>query len=45
VDRQLEVYRQPTDEGYADVRTLVPGDAVQPLAFPRVSITVRSLLG
>jgi Uma2 family endonuclease len=44
VERQLEVYRKPTADGYADVAVLVPGDAVQPLAFPDVSIAVSSLL-
>ncbi len=45
VDRQLEVFRQPTEDGYADMSVLVPGDAVQPLAFPGVSVAVNSLLG
>jgi Uma2 family endonuclease len=45
VDRQLEVFREPTAAGYADVQVLVPGDAVQPLSFPTISIAVSSLLG
>lgn len=44
-DRQLEVYREPAGDGYAVVQILKPGDVVQPVAFPGVTVAVRDLLG
>ena len=51
VDRQIEVYRNPTADSsqrhghrYADVTILTRADSVRPLAFPAVSIPVADLL-
>jgi len=44
IDRQLEVRREPNDDGYAAVRILKPGDTIQPLAFPDISVAVDDLL-
>ncbi len=42
--RQLIVYRQPTADGYADVRTYSDSDAVAPLAAPHSPVQVADLL-
>ena len=42
---RLEVFRSPGPEGYADHRTLKPGDRIAPLAFPDCSFDVGEILG
>jgi Uma2 family endonuclease len=42
---RLEVYRQPTSDGYQEVRLLQRGDAVALQAFPDLALTVDDLLG
>ncbi len=41
----LFVYRQPTPEGYQDVRAYQRGESVSPEAFPNVSFTLEEILG
>ena len=45
VDRQVEVYRDPTPEGYATISVHVPGDSLTPRALPDVSIRVEEIIG
>jgi Uma2 family endonuclease len=42
---QLEVFRQPSPQGYQDLRTLRRGEAVAPLLLPDLSLAVDALLG
>jgi Uma2 family endonuclease len=42
--RQIIVLREPHDGQYRSELILTPGDAVQPLAFPDVSIAVSDVL-
>jgi Uma2 family endonuclease len=42
---RLAVYRQPTSDGYQDVRLLQRGAPVVPQAFPDLALTVDDLLG
>lgn len=42
--RAIEVYRSKVDGVFTDVRRLVDGDALSPLAFPDVTIAVSSVL-
>jgi Uma2 family endonuclease len=44
VDGALEVRRNPTSEGYQTVTIYQPEEAVAPLAFPDLSISVSELL-
>jgi Uma2 family endonuclease len=45
VDRQLEVYRQPSSTGiYADLQVYLPGQSVAPLSAPDKPIAVSDLL-
>jgi Uma2 family endonuclease len=41
----LFVYRQPTPEGYQDVRAYRRGESVAPEAFPDVVFTLEEILG
>lgn len=41
----IEVYRDPAQEGYRDVRTLRRGQSLAPLAFPDVTLTADEILG
>jgi len=41
----LEVYRQPSADGYRDVRILRSGDTVSPEAFPDVVLSAADILG
>ena len=43
--QRLEVHRQPTPDGYQDVRSLQRGESVSPQAFPALPLTVDALLG
>jgi Uma2 family endonuclease len=42
---RLEVYRQPTSDGYQEVHLLQRGEPVAPEAFPDLALTVDDLLG
>jgi Uma2 family endonuclease len=42
--RELIVFRQPTGEGYADIRTYSEAETVSPLAMPQAKVAVRDLL-
>lgn len=42
---KIEVYRQPTMQGYQDVRLLQRGDTLSPQAFPDIALPVEALLG
>ena len=44
-EMRLEVYRQPTPEGYRERVWLWPDDTVTPQAFPDVNIPVEEMLG
>ena len=44
-ERCLEVYRDPTTEGYQNVRRLEEGQTVTIQAFPDITFTVDELLG
>jgi Uma2 family endonuclease len=44
-DDQLWVHREPTEEGYASVRSLTRGDTIAPKSFPDVAFTVDEILG
>jgi Uma2 family endonuclease len=41
----IEVYRDPSPEGYGEVLTLRRGDRISPLAFPDLVIEVDAILG
>ncbi|MEA2600207.1 MAG: hypothetical protein QOF89_1199 [Acidobacteriota bacterium] len=41
----LEVYRDPSPQGYRDVRTLRRGDRISPLTFPDLVLEVSAILG
>jgi Uma2 family endonuclease len=45
VTQRLEVHRQPTPDGYQDVRSLQRGESVAPQAFLQLVLTVEALLG
>lgn len=41
----IEVYRDPSPQGYREVLTLRRGDRISPLAFPDLMIEVDAILG
>jgi Uma2 family endonuclease len=41
----IEVYRDPRDGRYADVRTARRGETIAPLAFPDLTLAVSEILG
>ena len=41
----LDVQREPSADGYRDVRTLRHGESLTPLAFPDVTLAVDDILG
>lgn len=41
----LELYRDPSPQGYREVRTLGRGDRLSPLAFPDLVLSVSAILG
>ena len=43
--QSLEVYREPTPDGYQNVRQLTRGASLSSLAFPDVTIAVNEILG
>jgi Uma2 family endonuclease len=42
---RLVVLRDPTPRGYATTRALGRGEAITPLAFPEIALSVDDLLG
>lgn len=44
-ESRIEVYRDPSPEGYRQVAILRPGDRLSPLAFPDLMIEVNAILG
>ena len=44
-DKQIEVHRDPTPDGYKTVQVLKPGDVIRPLAFPEFEVAVSDILG
>jgi Uma2 family endonuclease len=45
VSDTLEIYRQPSPDGYREVSILRDGDTVSPEAFPDVVLSVAAILG
>jgi len=43
-DRQLEVYREPSDAGYAECAVLGSGETIEPLSAPGKSIGIADFL-
>ena len=41
----IEVYRDPSPQGYREVLTLRRGDRISPLAFPDLQLDVDAILG
>jgi Uma2 family endonuclease len=44
VENSLEVYRQPTPNGYSLILNLYPGQEVAPIAFPDFTVSVDLIL-
>ncbi len=42
---RVEVYREPTTEGYRQIRVLARGQPLEPRAFPDLALNVDDLLG
>jgi Uma2 family endonuclease len=42
---QVEVFRQPSPQGYQDLRTLRRGEVVSPLLLPELPLPVEAILG
>ncbi len=45
VDRRIEIYRDPSPDGYGSVVAIGPGGTVSPLAFPDIVLRVEDILG
>ena len=45
VDRRIEIYRDPSPDGYRSVVSVGPGGTVSPLAFPDLVLLVEDILG
>jgi Uma2 family endonuclease len=45
LQREIQVFRQPSDNGYREVGTLHPGDRLSPQAFPDFELRVEAILG
>jgi hypothetical protein len=43
--QRVEVYRDPSPDGYRSVRHATPGDTLASLAFPDVTLRVNEILG
>lgn len=43
--RQIEVYREPRQDGYRTVTRYAPGESLSLLAFPDVTLNVSEILG
>jgi Uma2 family endonuclease len=44
-ESRIEVYRDPSPEGYQQVAIVRPGERLSPLAFPDLAIEVNAILG
>ncbi len=44
VERRIEVYREPSADGYKAIRYAVVGDTISPLAFPDLMLKVDEIL-
>jgi Uma2 family endonuclease len=44
VQTQIVVYRDPRPSGYRTVQVYRPGDAIQPLLFPDITVQVSDVL-
>jgi Uma2 family endonuclease len=44
-DREVEVYREPSSDGYREVRRLTVGQGFRPLACPELDVRVDELVG
>lgn len=44
-DQVVEVYREPTPDGYGSVELRRVGEEIHPAAFPELSVTVADLFG
>lgn len=44
INHQVELYRQPTPQGYRTFRRCASGDAISPDAFPDIRLAVDALL-
>lgn len=44
VDKQIEIHRDPTAEGYKTIEIKRRGDAIQLVAFPDVTVSVSDIL-
>ncbi len=42
--RSVEAYRQPSPEGYREVRRFSPGESLAPQALPDLSLAVADLV-
>lgn len=45
LQREIHVYRAPSENGYREVGTLRPGDRLSPQAFPDFVLSVEAILG
>lgn len=45
LEQTITVYRQPTENGYSEIKTFQRGENLDILAFPEIKITVDSILG
>ena len=41
----IECYREPTSEGYADIRTVQRGETLTPVRLPGITLRVDAILG
>lgn len=45
LQREILMYRNPSENGYREVRTFRPGDRLSPQAFPDFELRVEAILG
>ena len=45
VSRAVEVFREPSEAGYGESRTIKRGESISPASFPGLSIAVSDILG
>lgn len=45
IEQRLEIYRQPTANGYQETNYYRSNDSISSLAFPDISLTVAEILG
>ena len=41
----IQCYREPTSEGYADIRTVQRGETLTPVRLPGITLRVDAILG